>query len=161
MIDRVLVIGYGNSLRADDGVGRYVCERLVGDPRLVGATVIGAHQLAPELALDISRADLLVLVDAGRGPAPGTFTIEPLERSDGARSTWSHYLDPASLLALADELYGCSPATYVVEVGVESVEVGDRLSPAVEAALPMVVEAIVELAAGRTTVRPVAGPTHA
>jgi hydrogenase maturation protease len=155
------VIGYGNSLRNDDGVGRYVAERLAGDPRLAGAIVIGVHQLAPELALDVSRADLLVLVDAGGGPAAGTFTIEPLERSDRSRTRWSHHLDPASLLALADELYGCSPATWVVTVGIESIEVGDHLSPAVEAVLPTVVESIVELAAGPARVRSVAGPTHA
>jgi hydrogenase maturation protease len=159
--DRNLVIGYGNSLRADDGVGRYVAERLAGDVRLAGATVIGVHQLAPELALDISRADLLVLVDAGRGPVAGTFTIELAQRSYGAGPTWSHHLDPASLLGLADELYGCSPDTYVVTIGVESVEVGDRLSPAVETALPQVIDAIVELVGGQAANKPATGAARA
>ena len=31
-----LVIGYGNPLRSDDGVGWHVAERLADDPRLAG-----------------------------------------------------------------------------------------------------------------------------
>jgi hydrogenase maturation protease len=148
LTERALVVGYGNLLRTDDGVGRYVAERLAGDARLARATVLGVHQLAPELALDISQADLVVFIDAGQGPASGDFTIRRLERTEDAGTTWSHHLEPAGLLAVADELYGHAPEAWVVAVGVESVEVGDRLSPAVEAALPGIVDAIAELIAG-------------
>ena len=148
MTERALVIGFGNTLRADDGVGRYAAERLAGDPRLAGATVIAVHQLAPELAIDVARADLLVLVDAGRGPAAGAFTIDRVERSEGLGARWSHQFGPAGLVALAEDLYGNAPAAYVVTVGVASVGAGDRLSPAVEAALPLVVDAVAGLVAG-------------
>ena len=97
MTERALVIGFGNTLRSDDGVGRYAAERLATDGRLTGATVIAVHQLAPELAIEVARADLLVLVDAGRGPAPGTFTVDRLERSDGPPARWSHQFGPARL----------------------------------------------------------------
>lgn len=161
MTDGVLVIGYGNTLRTDDGVGRHAAERLAADPRLAGATVIQVHQLAPELALDISRADLVVLIDAGHGPAAGELTINRVERASGLATTWSHHLDPASLLALADALYGRAPVAYVVTVAVASMEVGDRLSPAVAAALPLVVDAIATLVTGQMAVRPVTERTHA
>lgn len=147
MTERALVIGFGNTLRTDDGVGRYAAERLASDPSLAGTTVIAVHQLAPELAIDVARADLLVLVDAGRGLAAGTFAICRLERSDEPGQRWSHAFGPAGLVALAEELYGRAPAGYIVTVGVELVGPGDRLSPAVEAALPLVVDAIVELVA--------------
>ena len=56
------------------------------------------------------------------------------------------------------------PDAYLVSVGVESVLLGDRLSPIVEAALPGLVDAVVELvadqAAGPRTV-PVADHRHA
>jgi hydrogenase maturation protease len=161
MNHRTLIIGYGNTLRTDDGVGRCVAERLAADARLVGATVIGVHQLAPELVVDISQADLVVFVDAGRGPAAGTFTIEPLERSEGARRTWSHHFNPALLLTLADELYGVSPPAYIVAVGVESFEVGDRLSPTVEAALPLLVDSIAALMLGQAASSTTMGASHA
>lgn len=161
MINRVLVIGYGNTLRTDDGAGRQVAERLAIDPRLAGAAVMQVHQLAPELALDVSRADLVVLVDAGHGPAAGRFTLDRVRRDGGSGTTWSHHLDPSSLLALADELYGHAPVTFLVTVGVESMEVGDRLSPRVEAALPEVIDSIAELSLGWVDRQNVAAPSGA
>jgi len=155
--DRVLVIGYGNTLRTDDGAGRRIAERLAADERLAGATVIQTHQLAPELALDISAADVLVLVDAGSGPPPGSFTIQALQPAERPAATpWSHHLEPAGLVALAGALYGHIPIVHLVTVGIESVDVGDRVSPAVEAVLPRVVEAIAALVARPAASAPVA-----
>lgn len=145
-------MGYGNALRSDDGLGWHVAERLADDPRLAGATILRRHQLTPELALDISEATLLVLVDASHGPPSGTISVERLEaRSDGASSgtTWSHHLTPATLVELARELYGRAPDVFVVGCGVASVEIGDHLSPEVGDALPRVVDAVVELLAAQ------------
>jgi hydrogenase maturation protease len=144
-----LVVGYGNPLRTDDGVGWHVAERLADDPRLEGVTVLRRHQLTPELALDISVATRVVLVDARRGVAAGTFTAARVERAEGSATTWSHHLGPPSLIALADELYGRVPEVFLVSCGVHSFEIGDRLSPEVEAALPRVVDAVAELVALR------------
>jgi hydrogenase maturation protease len=146
----VLVIGYGNTLRADDGVGRLAAERLDDDPRLDGVRVIGRHQLTPELALDVSQAALVVFVDASRRPPPGIFKVEPMERTGRQGAGWSHHLDPPSLLDLAGELYGRVPDAFLVSVGVESVLLGDRVSPMVEACLPGLVDAVAELITDRT-----------
>ena len=147
MIDNILVIGYGNTLRTDDGLGWYAAERLAGDPRFAGATVIGRHQLTPELAFDVSRAGLVVFVDASHGPAAGTFTIEWLQADAGNTTGWSHILSPSSLVDLARELYGQVPDVAVIRVGVESLAFGDRMSPAAEASLPGLVDAVAELIA--------------
>jgi hydrogenase maturation protease len=161
MTDRVLVVGYGSALRTDDGLGWHAAERLADDPRLKGATVLRRHQLTPELALDVSQAALVVLVDAHHGPAAGTFTIERVERADGAGTTWSHHLSPSTLVALAHELYGRAPDVYLVSVGVDSLEVGERMSPLIEAALPRVVNSVAELIVSRTDLRPPAEPSRA
>lgn len=145
----ILVVGYGNALRTDDGFGWHAAQLLADDPRLAGAAVLARHQLTPELALDFSRAALVVLVDASHGPPPGTFTTERVERAGGTGTTWSHHLSPASLVALAHELYGSAPDVYLVSVGAGSLEMGDRLSPLVEAALPRIVDAVAELVASR------------
>ncbi len=160
MTGDILVIGYGNTLRTDDGVGRHAAERLADDPRLDGVSVIGRHQLTPELALDVSRADLVVFVDASRRRSAGTFTVEPMERT-GHRAGWSHHLDPSSLLDLTEELYGRVPDAFVVSVGVESVLLGDRMTPMVQASLPRLVDAVAELIADRAA-RPgtVPVPSH-
>lgn len=147
----VLVIGYGNTLRADDGVGRLAAERLANDPRLDGVTVIGQHQLTPELALDVSQAGVVVFVDASSRPPAGTVTVEPIERTGRQRTGWSHYLDPPSLLVLTGELYGRVPDAFLVSVGVESVLLGNRMSPVVEASLPGLVDAVAELISDHAT----------
>jgi hydrogenase maturation protease len=143
----VLVIGYGNTLRTDDGVGRLAAERLADDPRLGGVRVIGRHQLTPELAIDVSQAALVVFVDASSRLPAGSFTVEPMERTGGQRAAWSHHLDPSSLLDLTGELYGPVPDAFLVSVGVESVLLGDRMSPNVEASLPGLIDAVAELIA--------------
>jgi hydrogenase maturation protease len=143
----VLVIGYGNTLRTDDGVGRLAAERLADDPRLDGVRVIARHQLTPELALDVSQAAMVVFIDASSRPHAGMFTVEQTERTDRQGPAWSHHLDPPSLLGLTGELYGRVPDAFLVSVGVESVLLGDRMSPTVEASLPRLVDAVAELIA--------------
>ena len=80
----VLVIGYGNSLRGDDGVGPRVAELAAADPRLAGAVVAAHHQLTPELALDMSAARLVVLVDATTDAAPGVVAVRRVDPAGGA-----------------------------------------------------------------------------
>jgi len=149
MTDGVVVVGYGNALRTDDGLGWYAADRLASDPRLIGVTVLQRHQLMPELALDISAAELVVLVDASHALAAGTVTVTQVEAASDATTTWSHHLSPPSLVALAHELYGRAADVFLVCCGVQSCEMGDQLSPAVATALPRVVDAVVEVIASR------------
>lgn len=142
-----LIIGYGNVLRSDDGIGWHVAERLAADTRFDDVTVLQRHQLTPELSLDISRADLVALVDASQDRPAGMFIIERLDPIGNTATTWTHRMEPSTLVTLARELYGQAPEVYVLSVGVASLEVDDRLSPALEAALPGVVDALAELVA--------------
>ena len=70
-----------------------------------------------------------------------------MERTGRHGTGWSHHLDPPSLLDLTGELYGRVPDAVLVSVGVESVLLGDRMSPMVEASLPGLVDAVAELIA--------------
>ena len=149
MTAKALVVGYGNALRADDGLGRHAAALLANDPRLAGTAVFQRHQLMPELALEVSAAALVVLVDASQGLPAGTFAVTQVERASDTGVTWSHHLDPSSLVALSHELYGRAPDVFLVSAGVDSLELGDRLSPLVEAALPRLVDAVADLVAAR------------
>ena len=145
--DGVLVVGYGNALRGDDGVGWHAAARLAGDPRLAGAEVLARHQLTPELAEDVSRAEVVVLVDArDDGSVPGSIAVHRV-RPRPAGTAWSHYLDPATLAGLAEVLYGAVPPVFLVSVAASSFAGGDRLSPALQQALPGVVEAVAQVVA--------------
>jgi hydrogenase maturation protease len=157
----VLVVGYGNPLRSDDGVGPTVAERLAADPRLAGVEVRAEHQLTPELAMDASRVSLLVLVDAADGVPAGDVVVRDLApwgrggiagdgqagRVEESGPPLTHHVDPASLVALADALWGSAPRTVIVGVGPASLELGDALTPEIEAAVPRAVEAVVAVIA--------------
>ena len=149
MTGGVLVVGYGNVLRTDDGIGWAVADRLAADPRLAGATILRRHQLTPELALDLSEADLVVLVDASHDPDPGTFTVRPLGGAPASGAAFTHQVDPATLVALARELYGRAPEVLLVSVGVTSLELGEGLTPALAAAVPGIADGIAALIATR------------
>jgi hydrogenase maturation protease len=149
----VLVVGYGNALRTDDGVGWHVADRLAADPRFDDVEVLQRHQLTPELALDFASANSVVLVDASNAVPAGAFTITRVQPAATADTTWSHHVDSPALIALALDLYGRAPDVFVVSCGAESFEMGDRLSPVVAAALPRIVEAVAALVANRVADR--------
>ncbi|CAK6698908.1 hypothetical protein [Synechococcus sp. CBW1107] len=81
----VLVIGIGNPLRQDDGVGRWLVEDLEQDSRaqefLVQLELRPCHQLLPELAADLARSERVLFVDAWVADAGDRGSDQPrLER---------------------------------------------------------------------------------
>jgi hydrogenase maturation protease len=146
---RALVIGYGNELRADDGAGFALVERLAADPPPSRRPIdyLARRQLTPELALDVSRADRLVLVDATTELPAGEIDVHRLEadaRVDAAPS--SHHMTPQLLIGLATELYGATPEAWLVSIGAASLELGEGISVAVGATLERATTTILELA---------------
>jgi hydrogenase maturation protease len=117
----VLVIGYGNSLRRDDGAGLILANNLYSEWQASGLPVslITAHQLDPELADDIARsdADIILFTDAAVLPesdtpasdahasfAP-TIQLSPVSAETNA-STIGHHLTPAAVMLYATQLFG-------------------------------------------------------
>jgi hydrogenase maturation protease len=144
-----LVIGYGNPLRADDGLGGIVARRLADEAPAGDLRAIAAHQLTPELAESIGRSGLVVFVDACNDVQPGRVVTRVVETATSPSPTFSHDLDPPALLALARSLYGASPTAVVISVGGADFGYGTVLSPTVQAALPEVLRQVrVVLATG-------------
>ena len=141
----VLVVGYGNPLRGDDAVGWRVAESIVSDPRLAGAHVMTAHQLLPELAVELGEAGLAVLVDARVGEPPGSISVMHVAPCAGSSSPFGHQLTPAALAALAETVAGRSADVVVVSIGIESTEPGTGLSHAVADAVPSAREVVADL----------------
>jgi hydrogenase maturation protease len=106
----VLVIGYGNPLRGDDGIGPAVAAA-VAALNLPGVRVRVVHQLTPELAADLADARVAVFVDAADGGEPvAAVRVEP--SPDGGVMT--HAADPRGLLALAVAVFGRAPEAWLV-----------------------------------------------
>lgn len=146
LADDVLVIGYGNPLRGDDGAGWRAAELLEDDPRAGGARVLALHQLMPELALEVSQASLVVLVDASEEPGvPGTVSSWALGEEPASGHVYSHHVDPAGLVQLASTLYGQAPPVVQVSIRVADVQVGINLSTLVGNAMPALVDKVIEV----------------
>jgi hydrogenase maturation protease len=145
----VLVVGYGNSLRTDDGIGWHAAGLLAGDPRLAGARVLAQYQLVPELAEDVSRASLVVLVDAAAQGHPGSLSVRRVQPRPPTPTTWSHHLDPETLAGLAEALYGAIPPIVLVSVAAGSLAEGDGLSSTLTQVLPEVVEVVAGVVTGQ------------
>jgi hydrogenase maturation protease len=144
-----LVIGYGNPLRADDGLGWVVARRLRtvlgGDRRYGDVVVLAEHQLTPELAEPISRSRLVVFVDAREGDRPGQIECRKVAPTGDGSPAFSHDVDPTSLVQLARLLYGTCPTAIVVSVDGEAFGYDTTLSAVVQAAVPRVVQRVCEL----------------
>ncbi len=152
---RILIVGYGNPLRSDDGLGWRAAEELSRSLSLaegeVEVEVIMRQQLTPELADNLTRADVVFFIDAARGGQPGDLGCAPVTPQPGTIDT--HHSSPAGILALAQQLYGASPRAFVVSMCGECFDHGSALSATVEAALPKLI-ALVEKLARQIIARP-------
>jgi hydrogenase maturation protease len=135
-LPRVLIIGYGNSLRSDDNVGVQVAQLLArhyqADPDV---RVISSHQLMPEMAEDIAASEFVLFLDAATGEPAGRMdaaTVSPTPRP----ASFAHHLGPALLLAAATDLYGTIPPACLLTMVGGTFELGERLSPVVAQRLP-------------------------
>lgn len=139
----LLVIGYGNTLRRDDGVGVKVAEA-VAELALPGVSVITRHQLVPELAESISRAGSVVFVDAASIPSTPMElrTVEPA----AAAQILAHAADPGTLLALAWQIFQRHPPAWTLAVPAEDFGFGDGLSSRARAGMQQALEHIKKLA---------------
>ena len=109
----MLLIGYGNPGRGDDGLGPAFSERMSART-LPGVAVDTDYQLVVEHALAVSRHDLVVFVDAEIG-GEDTFSFKEIH-SASPETLGSHSFVPETVLALCTTLYGTTPRAYVLGI---------------------------------------------
>lgn len=126
---QLLVIGYGNTLRGDDGVGPRVAES-VGNLRLPGVRTLICQQLSPEHAAPIAQADKVIFVDAAVD-APREVQFRELSPGDTSQ-LMAHAADPRTMLALARDVFGRSPQAWWLTIPAEKMEFGETLTPAAQ-----------------------------
>ena len=121
----LLVIGYGNTLRGDDGVGPKVADA-VAALGLPGVQVLACPLLTPELAEAVSRAAVVIFVDAAVD-APREVQMRKLAPAVSSQ-VMAHAASPATLLALARDVFGHAPEAWWLTVPVEELGMGEELS---------------------------------
>jgi hydrogenase maturation protease len=137
-MSRVLIIGYGNTMRGDDGVGWFAARALSATGDMFNMKSIVCQQLTPELAKDISESECTIFIDASIGECPGAVLIHTLSYDCILLQSMSHDINPEALLLLSFELYASRPVAYMITVEGESFDYEEKLSPRVKEALPRV-----------------------
>ena len=123
---RTLLIGYGNTLRSDDGVGVRAAEALARS--LPDAHLELRHELQLELAATIAQFDDVFFLDAS-GTGEREVRATPLVPEQHAWNTGSHTCSPGTLLALCASLYGRVPGrATLVTIPAENFAFGEELS---------------------------------
>jgi hydrogenase maturation protease len=136
-----VVIGYGNTLRGDDGVGRRVAS-LVARCR-PDVRTLEVHQLTPELAAVVAECEIAVFVDA-RADGGRDVEVRPVAPVAPAPAL-GHVASPSAVLALGAALYGRCPRAWTVGVPVERLGFGLSLSPAARSAAHAALAAVTGL----------------
>jgi hydrogenase maturation protease len=142
----LLVIGYGNPLRGDDGVGPKVAEA-VEALQLPGVRTLVCQQLSPEHAEPISRARMVIFVDAAVD-APKQVQLRKLEPG-GTSQLMAHAADPRTMLALARDVFGHCPKAWWLTIPAVKLEFGHDLSPAAQHGFEQAVREIKTLSGSR------------
>lgn len=145
---RVMVVGIGNLLMQDDGIGVHLVNRLteLGVPKGVELVDGGTHSY--DLVDFFCQADHIIIVDAMRaGGEPGTIYRAPLDqleiRSDRNSLTSVHelnFIEAMEMVHLLDHY----PEVLVFGVEPGSLEISLELSPPVAAKVDRLAELVLQ-----------------
>lgn len=138
---KTLIIGYGNTLRADDAVGVLAVEMLeeLGMPENV--ELLTCQQLTPELAEELAFCDRVAFIDAsvpGNEP-PGTITQTKILPRAVDPGNITHGFDAPGLLALAGMLYYHTPTAELFTMSAASFDLTESLSEPVLESFPRLI----------------------
>lgn len=121
-----LVIGIGNDVRGDDGVGPEVARRLAKS--LDDADVRLVHQLTTELAMTLTQYDTVVFIDADTETE--RVRITPVRADAHEQFVFFHWLTPTALITITEALFnGTSPRALLVSIPARSFSFGTSMSP--------------------------------
>jgi hydrogenase maturation protease len=134
-MNKVLLYGFGNPSRGDDGLGPALAAAIeeLGIPNIA---VDANYQLTVEDAAEIAGYDAVVFADAApQGPSPFWFsriddsTIQQVGNAIGSIGWTSHSVSPVQVAALAHGMFASKVAAYTLGIrGYEFCDLDEALS---------------------------------
>jgi hydrogenase maturation protease len=143
-----LVVGVGNTLRSDDGLGIRVAEALSAHG---SAETVTVQQLTLDLTERLSRADRVLFVDADA--AGCAVKLAPLHPSPGV-AQFGHALSAEQLLRWTVVEHDVCPEAWMLSVPGQSFDLGEELSPEAMRALESARRVALGWLAGRSECEP-------
>ena len=148
--NNTLVLGIGNTLLSDEGVGVRMLAWLQDNyPDLPNVNYLDGGTLSFTLAAWIEDADQLVVIDAAQlDSVPGTVQVfegEEMDRFAGRTKRSVHEVSLGDLLAIAHLTDTIPTQRALVAIQPQELDWGSRLSNAVDLALPVAAEKVAGL----------------
>ncbi len=141
-----LIIGLGNPLRGDDGIGVRVAQALAEQKLPPGVDVVDGGTQGLGIVNLLQGRQRVIFVDAANiGAAPGQFrrfTLDEARLPGNNRRLSLHNANLQDALLLAQALNMLPSEVVIFGVQPDSLQWKASLSPAVEAALPQLLEAV-------------------
>ena len=151
---KVLIIGYGNPDREDDGIAWHILKALTVKlgltspesyedefPQFESIDFAFYLQLTPEMAEDIAAYMYVCFVDAHTGSIPEPVRLIDVN-SAFQHTPFTHHLTPQSLLSLCETIYGKKPDAALVSVLGHRFLFTRQLSEETSALVPQAVDLI-------------------
>lgn len=125
---KILLLGYGNPDREDDGVAWHILRDLTARMGLLAPDSYESDfpespqvdfafhlQLTPEMAEDIAQYEYVCFVDAHTGNIPEEVRLIDVE-SDFQKSPFTHHLTAQSLISICETIYHRKPDAALLSV---------------------------------------------
>lgn len=119
------LIGIGNILRSDDGVGAYVCEQ-IESKELAGITVVVTHQLDIVMVEDLSKFAKVIFIDAAISEK--SVSIQHIDSIKNLPQSVSHQVNASMLAKLSRQLFSTQTQFYICAIGALNFDMGNSFS---------------------------------
>jgi hydrogenase maturation protease len=130
---RILVLGYGNPGRRDDGLGPAAAEA-IEEFGLRGVRTSANYQLMIEDAYDAAESDFVVFVDAAKsGVEP--YDVSPVQPARNVSCFASHVVAPELVIGICGRVYGHLPRASLVAIRGYEFDFDEGLTPGARANL--------------------------
>jgi len=147
-VKRILILGLGNPLLGDEGIGMRVVEELKGLELPDGVVVVEGGTTGLGLIGLMEGYERVIIVDAAdMGHPPGRvvrFTPLEVQLKTAEAPLSLHQIGLEEVLALAEALEVAPAELVIIGIQPSQVEVGAGLSPEVERAIPQIIRIILD-----------------
>lgn len=118
---KVIVIGIGNDLRGDDGIGKEFIQNF----NFEDVDKFYVPFLDIDIVEKVKEYDIVIFVDAS--VKEDSFKLSKIEK-DKSKSVFSHYLSYKDVIALVNNFYNPNTCGYILEIGGQDFDYKNCLS---------------------------------
>ncbi|NWF66279.1 MAG: hydrogenase maturation protease [Campylobacterales bacterium] len=121
---KTLLIGYGNTLRGDDGFGVFVATEI---EKLNLFDVVISHQLTPEMVFLMREYELILFVDSAVGVDEFALS-SPLSAKSSTNSLVDHSISPFFLQDMTKQLFDKTVDILLFSILIKEFDYSEELS---------------------------------